>query len=268
MVSNVSLRSRTPAVTGRAAESVERLRDIARKAGAEIMRHYSSTAVSTVKADGSPLTLADTAAECRIVEELQVWDSSLPIISEESSYPHFEERKHWRQFWLVDPLDGTKEFISRNGEFTVNIALVSDGEPVLGVVYAPALDLMYTASKGGGAWRSRNGAEPVRIFHDVPAADRPLTIVESRSHPSAALETYLRTIQLGRRLQLGSSLKFCCVAEGEADVYPRLGPTMEWDVAAGDCIYRNSARAGQHASPLAYNKPDLRNDSFVIGLAQ
>ena len=268
MVSSVSLHPTTAAVIGRADESRERLSDIARKAGAEIMKYYASTAASSVKADGSPLTLADTAAECRIIEELRGWDSLLPIISEESSYPDYEERKEWRRFWLVDPLDGTKEFISRNGEFTVNIALVSDGEPVLGVVYAPALDLMYTASKGSGAWRSRSGAEPVRIFHDVPAADRPLTVVESRSHPSAALENYLRTIQVGRRLQLGSSLKFCSVAEGEADIYPRLGPTMEWDVAAGDCIYRNSARAGQHPSPLTYNKPDLRNDSFVIGLAQ
>jgi 3'(2'), 5'-bisphosphate nucleotidase len=266
MVSTVPLGWSSLASANSAEEALDRLREIARKAGAEIMRHYDSTAAADVKADGSPLTLADTAAERAIVEDLTGWDPIVPIISEESAFADYKERKHWRQFWLVDPLDGTKEFISRNGEFTVNIALVDYGEPVLGVVYAPALELMYTAAKGSGAWRSTSGSERVRIFHDLPEAGRPLRIVESRSHASAELDAYLQTVNVGSRIKLGSSLKFCSVAEGSADVYPRMGPTMEWDVAAGDCVYRNSARHGQHPSPLTYNKPDLTNDSFVIGL--
>ena len=166
----------------------------------------------------------------------------------------------------MDPLDGTKEFIKRRAEFTVNVALIENGEPVLGVVGAPALDLVYWAVKGGGAWREDKGAAAERINSDAPAPGVPLTVVESLSHPSQELEEYLKTIPVGRRVKAGSSLKFCLVAEGKADVYPRLGPTMEWDVAAGDCVYRQSGRDGERPSPLTYNKPDLRNPSFVIGL--
>jgi 3'(2'), 5'-bisphosphate nucleotidase len=188
------------------------------------------------------------------------------VVSEEDVMTSFEDRRGWRKFWLVDPLDGTKEFIKRRAEFTVNVGLIEDGEPVFGVVLAPALDLLYWAAKGEGAWRQEKDGAPERIFSTTPAPGAPLTIVESLSHPSAELEEYLKTIPVARRVKAGSSLKFCWVAEGRADVYPRLGPTMEWDVAAGDCIYRQSGREVERPSPLTYNKPDLRNPSFIIGL--
>ena len=247
------------------ADSLARLGAIAQKAGFAILAHYAPDVTSTAKADGSPLTLADSAAHEVIVDELRLWNPAVPIISEEAQIAPYDERRHWNEFWLVDPLDGTKEFLSHNGEFTVNIALIRDGEPALGVVYAPALDVMYTAGKGLGAWKTGKSGTPIRIFHEAPDLNDPLVVIESRSHGSAALEAYLKTISVEKRVQLGSSLKFCLVAEGGADIYPRLGPTMEWDVAAGDCIFRNSAREGQHASPLTYNKPDLRNASFVLG---
>lgn len=251
-------------------DSLATLRKVARLAGAVILEHYGAGAAGPAavsKLDGSPVTVADLAAQRVINQKLEEWDAGVPVISEEAELPTYSERESWRRFWLVDPLDGTKEFISRNGEFTVNIALVEDGEPVLGVVYAPVLDVMYTAAKGLGAWRRGSDGADVRIFHEAAEDDRALTVVESRSHGSPELEAYLGTIAVRERIRVGSSLKFCWVAEGRADIYPRLGPTMEWDVAAGDCIYRNSAREGQHASPLTYNKPELRNGPFVLGAA-
>ena len=218
------------------------------------------------KEDRSPVTLADEVAHGIILEGLRGVDPATPIISEEAEAAAFTARRGWRRFWLVDPLDGTKEFIKHRAEFTVNIALIEDGEPVLGVVLAPALNLLYWAVKGEGAWREENGGSPQRIYSDVPAPGMPLTVVESLSHPSPELEQYLQTIPVARRVKAGSSLKFCWVAEGRADIYPRLGPTMEWDVAAGDCVYRQSGRDGERVSPLTYNKPDLRNASFIIGL--
>ena len=251
-------------------ESIARLGGLARKAGESILGHYRASADApgpASKPDGSPVTAADLEAQQVIVDELEIWDASIPIISEEAELPPHSARRDWTRFWLVDPLDGTKEFISRNGEFTVNIALIENGEPVLGVVYAPALEIMYTAAKGLGAWKTGKDGSTRRIHHTPADPARPLTVVESRSHGSPELEAYLQTIDVGKRVRVGSSLKFCWVAEGRADIYPRLGPTMEWDVAAGDCIYRNSARDGLYASPLKYNKPDLRNESFIIGVS-
>jgi 3'(2'), 5'-bisphosphate nucleotidase len=241
---------------------------LVREAGRATMTYYDAPGSAGVreKADQSPVTLADEVAHGILVEGLRRLDPSTPVISEEAAADDFETRRSWRRFWLVDPLDGTKEFIKRRAEFTVNVALIEDGEPVLGVVGAPALDLVYWAVKGGGAWREAKGAPAERIYSDAPTPGAPLTIVESLSHPSQELEEYLKTIPVGRRVKAGSSLKFCWVAEGKADVYPRLGPTMEWDVAAGDCVYRQSGRDGERPSPLTYNKPDLRNPSFVIGL--
>ncbi len=241
---------------------------LARKAGRATMTHYDAPAEAGVreKSDQSPVTLADEEAHGILLEGLQGLDSSIPVISEESQAASFDARRTWRRFWLVDPLDGTKEFIKRRAEFTVNVALIEDGEPVFGVVLAPALDLLYWAVKGGGAWREEKSGPAERIYSSPPAPGTPLTVVESLSHPSPELEEYLKTIPVGRRVKAGSSLKFCWVAEGRADVYPRLGPTMEWDVAAGDCVYRQSGRDGERPSPLTYNKPDLRNTSFVIGL--
>jgi 3'(2'), 5'-bisphosphate nucleotidase len=241
---------------------------LVREAGRATMAYYDGAVAPDVrqKENQSPVTLADEVAHAILVEGLQRLDPATPVISEEAQAASFETRREWERFWLVDPLDGTKEFIKRRAEFTVNVALIERGEPVLGVVYAPALDLLYWAVKGGGAWREEKGGQPERIYSDPPAPGVPLTIVESLSHPSPELEEYLQTIPVGRRVKAGSSLKFCWVAEGRADVYPRLGPTMEWDVAAGDCVFRQSARKGERPSPLTYNKPDLRNQSFVIGL--
>jgi 3'(2'), 5'-bisphosphate nucleotidase len=242
--------------------------DLVREAARATMVYYDSTAAADVreKDDRSPVTLADEVAHRILVEGLRKVDPATPVVSEEAEAAGFETRRGWRRFWLVDPLDGTKEFIKRRAEFTVNVALIDNGEPVLGVVQAPALDLLYWAVKGGGAWREEKGGPAERIYSSAPAPGTPLTVVESLSHPSPELEEYLQTIPVARRVKAGSSLKFCWVAEGRADIYPRLGPTMEWDVAAGDCVYRQSGREGERPSPLTYNKPDLRNTSFVIGL--
>lgn len=241
--------------------------DLVREAGRATMTYYNGTMASHVreKEDRSPLTLADETAHRILVEGLRRIDPDTPVISEEAEAASFEVRRGWRRFWLVDPLDGTKEFIKQRSEFTVNVALIENGEPVLGVVMAPALDLLYWAVKGGGAWRETQAGLPERIYSSQPAPGAPLTVVESLSHPSPELEEYLQTIPVARRVKAGSSLKFCWVAEGRADLYPRLGPTMEWDVAAGDCVYRQSGKDGERPSPLTYNKPDLRNASFIIG---
>jgi 3'(2'), 5'-bisphosphate nucleotidase len=248
------------------AEMLTELRRLAREAGDAILAHYDGPVAVELKDDESPLTLADRDAHAVLVEGLAALAPEIPVISEEGEIPGPEARAGWRRFWLVDPLDGTKEFIKRNGEFTVNVALVEDGVPTVGVIYAPALDRLYSARLGEGAWREVESAEPERIFSREREAGRPLTIVESRSHPSPEMAEFLQGLEVGDRVEAGSSLKFCLVAEGRADVYPRLGPTMEWDVAAGDCIWRSSARAGTNPSPLTYNKPDLRNTRFVIGL--
>jgi 3'(2'), 5'-bisphosphate nucleotidase len=242
--------------------------DLAREAGRATLPFYDGVLSSNVreKEDRSPVTLADEAAHEILVNGLREIDSDIPVISEEAEAASADDRRSWRRFWLVDPLDGTKEFLKRRAEFTVNVALIEDGEPVLGVVLAPALDLLYWAVKGGGAWREEKGKPAERIYSTPAAPGTPLTVVESLSHPSPELEEYLQTISVARRVKAGSSLKFCWVAEGRADIYPRLGPTMEWDVAAGDCVYRQSGRNGERTSPLTYNKPDLRNPSFVIGL--
>jgi 3'(2'), 5'-bisphosphate nucleotidase len=241
---------------------------LAREAGRATMRYYDGNASNQVreKEDRSPVTLADEVAHDILVEGLRAIDPATPVVSEEAQAAAFEARRDWRRFWLVDPLDGTKEFIKRRAEFTVNVALIEDGEPVFGVVLAPALDLLYWAVKGGGSWREEKDAPAERIYSSPQPPGKPLTVVESLSHPSPELEEYLQTIPVARRVKAGSSLKFCWVAEGRADIYPRLGPTMEWDVAAGDCVYRQSGRNGERPSPLTYNKPDLRNTSFVIGL--
>jgi 3'(2'), 5'-bisphosphate nucleotidase len=247
--------------------SLDRLVAIARRAGAEIQIHAAGGAAPDLKADRSPVTAADRAAHTLIDAALTTWDVSVPVISEEGATPPYDVRRGWRRFWLVDPLDGTKEFLAGTGEYTVNIALIDGHEPVLGVVHAPALDLTYFAGRGLGSWKQEGEGVAVRLQSAAPAPAAPLVIAESRSHPSAELEAYLSTIAVSRRVQAGSSLKFCWVAEGKADLYPRFGPTMEWDTAAGDCVYRQSGGGTERWSPLRYNTPSLRHDRFVIGLA-
>ncbi len=251
------------------AETLAGLIAIARRAGEAIMSHYGQDGVVHLKADASPVTVADQAAHDVIVNALASAFPEIPVISEEGEIPAYETRRNWRRFWLVDPLDGTKEYIHRNGEFTVNIALIEDGVPVLGVVFAPAIDVLYAAGRGLGSWKYVSAeSAPVQLFgpHAPDAAG--LTIVESRSHPSAELEAYLATLTVAARIPAGSSLKFGLVAEGRAHLYPRLGPTMEWDVAAGDCVYRYAVTAGVRPSPLTYNTLTLKQQSFVLGVTQ
>lgn len=247
------------------AASLERMAGIARDAGAAAMAHYGAPGTVELKADRSPVTAADRAAHRVIVAALAAWRPDVPVVSEEGEIAPFEVRRHWSRFWLVDPLDGTKEFLHHNGEFTVNIALIEDGDPVLGVVFAPAIDVLYAAGRGLGSWKRQGTTEAVRLFGPARPAEDGIVVVESRSHPSPDLEAFLHTVRVARRVQAGSSLKFGLVAEGRAHCYPRFGPTMEWDVAAGDCVYRNASSHGERPSPLRYNTADLRNTGFVIG---
>lgn len=242
--------------------------ETAREAGKATLEYYNQEIEVETKDDNSPLTKADLAAHKVIMKALKEIDPETPIISEEGGIPTYEERKDWKKFWIVDPLDGTKEFIKKNGEFTINIALIEDGEPVFGVVYVPAQDITYYGSKSGGSYKQEDEDEPMRIYSTPADTQTPLTVVKSRSHGSSELQDTLgeKGITIKEAIPAGSSIKFCLVAEGKADLYPRMGPTMEWDVAAGDCVYRNSAKQGQHSSPLKYNKPDLKNEGFIIGL--
>lgn len=241
---------------------------IAVEAGKEAMkhrRHPHSREKGDHADDTSPVTDADLASNEYITEHLKLLDPQIPIISEEIKAADYATRKDWRRFWVVDPLDGTKEFIKGSDEFTVNIALVDDLEPVIGVIYIPAKEQLYYAERDRGSWKRDPGKAPVQIFSSIPDLSKGLTVVESASHPSEELENYLKDLPVRERVSAGSSLKFCLVAEGRADIYPRLNPTMEWDVAAGDCIYRNSGRQGQRRTSFKYNKPTLKNESFVIG---
>jgi len=241
--------------------------EIARRAGEVIQAHQASRARPDWKADGSPVTEGDRAAHRLIVNELTRLDASIPIVSEESAVPPQSDRRTWSRFWLVDPLDGTREFVDGLPDYTVNIALIEQGEPVLGVVHAPARDTLYYAARGAGSWRSDSGgAAPVRIYSRPPAPGTPLRIIESRSHRSSELDAFASRLQVCERVAVGSSLKFCWLAEGRADVYPRFTPIMEWDVAAGDCVFRwSSPSTTPNYSPLMYNGADMRIPGFVVG---
>ena len=216
------------------------------------------------KADASPVTEADERAERIIVERLRALAPAIPVVAEEAvAAGQVPEIGPW--FWLVDPLDGTKEFINRNGEFTVNVALVRDHKPVLGVVAAPVLNLVYYGVAGAGAFVAHEGgaAQPIKVRH--PAAD-PLVIVGSRSHRGDSLDSVLERIGAHEMRPMGSSLKFCLVAEGTADFYPRLGPTCEWDTAAAQAVVE--AAGGSVTTldglPLRYNERDtLLNPHFL-----
>ena len=240
--------------------------DIARNAGAAIMAIYAGDHAVEFKDDQSPLTAADKAAHAVIVAGLQHFFPQIPILSEEGQAIPFAERREWRRFWLVDPLDGTKEFIKRNGEFTVNIALIEGNAPVLGVVYVPAQDKLYCGQVGEGAFVRQGGGAPLPIEVRRVAPDQGLTVVMSRSHPSPELTDFLKGIRVAEALPVGSSLKLCVVAEGKADLYPRLGPTMEWDTAAGQAVVE--AAGGTVRTPqgvaLAYNKENLLNPFFIV----
>ncbi len=241
--------------------------DVAHKAGQKILKIYESEFEIEFKNDASPLTVADTTAHRCLVEVLQNLEPRFPILSEEDSELPFTERKEWRTYWLVDPLDGTKEFINRNGQFTVNVALIHDHEPVMGVVHVPVQDTTYFAAEGLGAFKQQRDGQPVPIRVRKPAPQK-LVIVGSRSHQTPAFEHYLKRLNGEYELiSIGSSLKFCLVAEGVADLYPRLGPTSEWDTAAAHCVV---AQAGGfvvdlQGKSLRYNtKPSVLNPYFLV----
>ncbi len=240
---------------------------LARQAGVKILEFYDEPIQVHAKSDQSPLTLADLAAHRVIVNGLENISPDIPVISEEGGIPAYEVRKEWSKFWLVDPLDGTKEFINKNGEFTVNIALIEAGKPVFGVVYVPVSGVCYYGAKGEGSFKSYQEGNEQRIFSDKPDLSKPVTIVSSRSHGNDRMDELLRMegIEPGRKLIAGSSLKFCLVAEGIADIYPRFGPTMEWDTAAGDAVFRYSGRKSDRSSALKYNKESLLNGEFMVG---
>lgn len=239
---------------------------IAAEAGGKIMQVYATDFAVTHKDDLTPLTHADLAAHQTICEGLMRLTPDLPVLSEESADIPFSERAAWRQYWLIDPLDGTREFIKRNGEFTVNIALILDERPVLGVVYTPVTGLCYFASRGHGAYKQQHGAVPEPIHTRRYTSGR-CAVAASRSHSGDSLRGFLARLGDCEILSIGSSLKSCLVAEGKADVYPRFGPTSEWDTAAAQCIVEEAGgRVTDTAmQPLRYNtKPSLLNPHFFV----
>lgn len=237
---------------------------IVAEAGDAIMRIYDDEFAVMRKADDSPLTLADLESQRTLLAGLERLTPGVPTLSEESAHAPWAERRHWSESWVVDPLDGTREFVKRNGEFTINVALVIGHEPVLGVVAAPALRLVYWGAAGCGAFKIRDGgpAAPIR----VSAPHDPVRVVGSRSHATPETEVYLRRLPRRETTGIGSSLKFCLVAEGAADLYPRFGPTSEWDTAAGQAVLE---AAGGHVTRLdghrlRYNcRESLLNGDFI-----
>lgn len=252
---------------------------IAVETGKEIMKVYNTDFFVENKKDDSPLTLADKKSHHKIVEELQKYTPNIPILSEEGKHHPYSERKKWSQVWIVDPLDGTKEFVKRNGEFTVNIALVEAGNPIMGVIYVPALDIAYIGQQDLGSYKieqvSRKQIEKEQL--DYIGVKLPIiknrnycSVVASRSHLSKETELFIDDLKKKygqvEITSAGSSLKLCLVAEGKADIYPRFAPTMEWDTAAGQAIVECAGGCVIHANssqPLRYNKEDLLNPWFI-----
>lgn len=244
---------------------LDKICQLAREAGAAIMQVYDGQKPleATQKSDDSPVTAADIAAHTIILQGLQTLTPDIPVLSEEDPQS-WETRQNWGRYWLVDPLDGTKEFLKRNGEFTVNIALIEKGKAVLGVVYAPVLNVMYSAAEGK-AWKEENGVRNQIHVRDA----RPPLVVISRSHGDDELKEYLHQLGEHQTTSIGSSLKFCLVAEGQAQLYPRFGPTNIWDTAAGHAV---AAAAGAHVhdwqgKPLDYTpRESFLNPGFRVSI--
>jgi 3'(2'), 5'-bisphosphate nucleotidase len=239
---------------------------LAIQAGIKIMEIYGYedfSSITQLKADESPLTLADHESDEIITRGLQSMYPQIPILSEEGKHTAYEIRKDWQAFWLVDPLDGTKEFIKRNGAFTVNIALIVDKQPVMGVIYAPVLQTLYNGMVGTGAFKQQETNAPEAI--QVNRKKNQLIAVGSRSHADPAEQEVLKPFDVVETISIGSSLKFCLIAEGKADIYYRHGPTMEWDTAAGQAIVTAAGGKVLDASGeiFTYNKLSLVNGSFL-----
>ena len=241
------------------------------EAGKAIMEIYrSGDFLTSIKSDNSPLTIADRSAH-KIIKDY-LGKTNLPVLSEEGRKIAYNERKLWEYFWLIDPLDGTKEFIKKNGEFTVNIALVHRGIPIAGVIYAPYLDTLYYGSEETGIFKKEKekfiqfSPLPQRKLFSVLLKSEHLRVVSSRSHPSPETTTFIKQFRKVNLVSLGSSLKFMLLLENRADIYPRPGTTMEWDTAAAHAILNASNRGVYQMdlqSELIYNKPDLKNPFFI-----
>ncbi len=237
---------------------------LARRAGDAILEIYDDADLGVItKDDDSPLTRADLASHRILAAGLGELTPEIPLLSEEGAGTAYEERRGWRRFWLVDPLDGTKEFIRRNGEFTVNVALIEGGEPTLGVVHVPVRGVTFTGAADLGAWRDDGDRRAIRA--SGTGGDE-LQVAASRSHPGPHLAAFLDRLPAHQLISMGSSLKLCLVAEGRADLYPRLGPTMEWDTAAAHAVV--AAAGGRvldfDGDPLRYNKENLLNPYFIV----
>ena len=241
-------------------------RALAKQAGEKILEIYNTEFSVEEKDDKSPLTAADMASHNTIVAGLTALTPDIPVLSEESAKIPYEERASWSTYWLIDPLDGTKEFIKRNGEFTVNIALIHDGVPVLGVVHVPVSGVTYAACEGKGAIKETpgEGEQPISV-RKLP--DGPIAVVGSRSHQGDSLKAFLDKLGDHEIISMGSSLKICLVAEGAADVYPRLGLTSEWDTAAAHCVVEQAGGSltDLEMNRLRYNTKDsLLNPFFFV----
>jgi 3'(2'), 5'-bisphosphate nucleotidase len=243
------------------------VRNIAVAAGVEILKIYNTTFDVVEKTDGSPLTTADSRAHDIISSRLRELTPSIPVLSEESATNTFETRRQWNQFWLVDPLDGTREFVNRNGEFTVNIALVENSQPVLGVVHTPVSGITHQGARGSGAQRVRDEVvEPINCRNFNRSS---VCLVASRSHSGPEVAEYQRALESDvehvETASMGSALKICLVAEGSADIYPRLGPTSEWDTAASHCVLLEAGGrlCDTSGNELVYNKTSLLNPWFL-----
>jgi 3'(2'), 5'-bisphosphate nucleotidase len=244
---------------------IENLIPIARKAGEKILEIYDQeeiSQISEVKSDLSPLTFADKNSHDYIMQALQELSSNIPVISEEGKDIPYETRVKWDHYWLVDPLDGTKEFLKRNGQFTVNIALMKKNKPLAGIIYAPVPDILYFGGLGMGAYKIEKDK---KFKIQVNNKTKHLIAVKSRSHSSEAEEQVLKKYSIVDSIEVGSSLKFCMVAEGKADIYYRAGPTMEWDTAAGQAIVEGAGGVvlNQDGEIFTYNKTSLLNGSFL-----
>ena len=243
--------------------------DLAKAAGEKIMAIYEQDFDVDYKEDSSPLTQADLASHHCIVDGLRELTPQIPVLSEESSEDEKRNRMNWQTYWLIDPLDGTKEFVKKNGEFTVNIALVTNHQPVFGVVYAPALDVTYWGDKSSGAFKAEAGIEKSIKVRPRLANSADWVVVGSRSHQSDDFKAFIEDCADAEIVSMGSSLKLCLIAEGKADLYPRLGLTSEWDTAASQAVVE--AAGGQvlafpEMKPLGCNqeKDSLINPHFLV----
>jgi 3'(2'), 5'-bisphosphate nucleotidase len=250
---------------------IDQILKIAEDAGKSTLDIYEREFTIEEKEDRSPVTEADKKSNEIILSALTQFYPEIPYISEETKQMPYEQRKDWKHFWLIDPLDGTKEFIKKNGEFTINIALIEGQKPVLGVIYVPVKEVFYYAQRGEGSFKIEKNSVPAPIRATRNNNKEKLTVVGSRSHGSETLNTFIEEKKSDYKevelISSGSSLKFCLVAEGKADIYPRTGPTYEWDTAAGHAVVLESGKAVydfESGNPLVYNKENLLNGWFIV----